>query len=74
MQLCRVLKSWHTPEGYLAREVQDVATRETMTIVEAALVPVQSGGGAAPRPAVASRIFHWGNGQVPPARHAPWLR
>jgi len=67
-QKCKILKSWKTPEGKTAYQVQAMDTGEMMTIVETGTVKnlAQSGNGSRAQ-AVATRIFHWGLERMPPA-------
>src|SRR5205823_6129333 len=57
---CKVVKTWQTPEGATAYQVQALDSGEIMTIVESG--PVKSVAGSRPGTrvhAVATRIFHW---------------
>src|SRR5262249_24479512 len=60
---CEILKSWTTPDGAKAFQVQSVDTGEIITVVESA--PAARGGGH-DRSAV-TRIYHWGKNKTPPA-------
>jgi hypothetical protein len=68
-QKCKVIKSWKTPDGKTAYQVQAVATGEMMTIVENGTVrtlPASTSGSGSRIQAVATRIFHWGSDRMPP--------
>jgi hypothetical protein len=54
-QKCRLVRSWQTPEGAKAYQVQALDSGEMITILD---------GGAA---GGSMRIFHWGQAKVPPA-------
>ena len=59
-QKCKVMKTWQTPEGATAYQVQGLETGEIMTIVESG--PITSTAGSQPGTrlnAVATRIFHF---------------
>src|SRR5258708_4788311 len=61
-QKCKILKSWKTPEGKTAYQVQATDTGEMMTIVETGTVKNVAGGqsgNVSRAQAVATRIFHW---------------
>ncbi|HXG13113.1 MAG TPA: hypothetical protein VNK04_25370, partial [Gemmataceae bacterium] len=65
-QKCRVLKTWKTPEGNQALQVQAVDTGEMMTIIEEGpAVPTGSGLTGRVR-TMTTRIFHWGPHKTPP--------
>jgi hypothetical protein len=67
-QKCKVLKSWRTPEGAQAHQVQNLETGEIMTLVAntgAAPATSDANGGRIKR--VAMHIFHWGGNNTPPA-------
>jgi hypothetical protein len=64
-QRCKILKSWTTPEGNQAYEVKAIDTDEVMTIVETQQISASAGNGGKIR-AVATRIWHWGPGHLPP--------
>ncbi len=68
-QKCKVLKTWKTPDGKIAYQVQALNTGEMMTIVETGpsrdMVGTQVGNGSHAQ-AVATRIFHWGLERMPP--------
>lgn len=67
-QKCKVLKTWKTPEGKTAYQVQTVDTGEMMTIVETGVGTTSPSSGNGPQvQAVATRIFHWGSDRTPPA-------
>jgi len=67
-QTCRVLKAWQMGNGVNAREVQDIASGEIMTIVDGMPSAVASGPAPAPRGAgLASRVYHWGRSKTAPA-------
>jgi hypothetical protein len=66
-QKCRVLKRWCLADGTPARDVQDVATGEIMTILDCvpknmACLPGCSSGtcAAAPPAPASSQVYHWG--------------
>jgi hypothetical protein len=61
-QRCKLLKTWHEPNGLPAFQVQAVDTGELLTIVGSG--PPSAGGD--PR-AMSTRIFHWGSANQPPA-------
>ncbi len=66
-QKCKLLKTWRTPEGAQAYQVQALMTGELMTIVESgptATVPSATPGTRLQ--ARATRIFHWGESTTPP--------
>jgi hypothetical protein len=68
-QKCKVIRSWKTPEGKTAYQVQALDTGEMMTIVETGEATNQSlyqAGNRLRVQAVASRIFHWGSDRRPP--------
>lgn len=68
-QKCKVLKSWKTPEGKTAYQVQALDTGEMMTIVETGSVknlPAVSADNGSRAQAVTTRIFHWGMERMPP--------
>ncbi len=62
-QRCKLLKTWREPNGSAAYEVQAVQSGEVMTIIEAGQ-PATNPSGAR---SLATRIFHWGRGNRPPA-------
>jgi hypothetical protein len=69
-QKCKILKSWKTPEGKTAYQVQALDTGEMMTIVETGMgknLSTEQAGNASRVQAVATRIFHWGLERMPPA-------
>ncbi len=68
-QQCRIVKTWRTAEGTRAYQVQDVATHELLTIVEAGQPQVVET--SSPRHSVVTRIFHWGRGTTPPVGSPP---
>ena len=66
-QKCKILKTWRTPEGAQAYQVQALGSGELMTIVESGPVTTVPGSRAGTRmQAMATRIFHWGRNQTPP--------
>src|SRR5205814_6369721 len=68
-QKCKVLKTWKTPEGKIAYQVQALDTGEVMTVVESGGVKNMSGvpsSNGSHTQAVATRIFHWGSDRKPP--------
>ncbi|HEY1859078.1 MAG TPA: hypothetical protein VGG61_01915, partial [Gemmataceae bacterium] len=67
-QKCKILREWKMADGSVARQVEDVATGEKMTIVETGVLSTSVGGpsGASVK-SVASRIFHWGRSEAAPA-------
>jgi hypothetical protein len=67
-QKCKVLKTWKTPEGKAAYQVQAADTGEMMTIVatgEATSQSVYQAGKRLAVQAVASRIFRWSSDGKP---------
>jgi hypothetical protein len=75
-QRCKLIKTWHEPNGVPVFLVQAVNTGELMTIVGSA--PMPESPGVPPPKAMTTRIFHWGNDSkspagapVPPATTAP---
>ena len=69
-QKCKVIKTWKTPDGKTAYQVQAVDSGEMMTIVENGTVrtlPASSNGSGSRVQAVATRIFHWGSDSLPPS-------
>jgi hypothetical protein len=65
-QRCKVVRTWKTPEGHVAHEVQVLSTGEKITIVEG--TPVLTPGGSK---AVSTRMYHWRNGSAPPGTPLP---
>src|SRR5205823_5061004 len=59
-QKCKVLKTWKTPDGKTAYQVQTANTGDMMTIVESGPVTNLPASGGSQVHAVATRIFHWG--------------
>jgi hypothetical protein len=65
---CKIIKSWQTKEGGKAFLVTALDTGEKMTIVESGPITSVPGGDPNHRQqAMASRIYHWGRGNTPPA-------
>jgi hypothetical protein len=66
-QKCKVLKTWKTPEGATAYQVQALAGGEIMTIVESGPATTVAGSRNGTRmQAMATLIFHWGRDRTPP--------
>jgi hypothetical protein len=66
-QKCRVLKTWQTPEGVTAYQVQALDSGEVMTILEGGPSTTMPGSRPGTRVhAMATRIFHWGRDATPP--------
>ena len=61
-QRCKLVKTWHEPNGVPAFQVQAVDSGEVMTIVGSG--PPAEGGD--PR-AMSTRIYRWGSANKPPA-------
>jgi HEAT repeats len=64
---CRVVKTWKTPDGATAHQVQALSTGEMLTVVENGAptpLPGQPAGGRLQ--AVSTRIYHWGASLTPP--------
>jgi hypothetical protein len=67
-QKCKILREWKMADGSTARQVEDVATGEKMTIVETSVLSTSVGGPSGNTvKSVASRIFHWGRSESAPA-------
>jgi hypothetical protein len=67
-QKCKVLRSWTTPEGHRAHEVQVLGTGEMVTLVEGTPVAPRSGADQA----LSTRLYHWGrDGTRPPGTPLP---
>ncbi len=64
---CRVTKSWRTPEGPMAYELQVIDTGETMTIVEDGAASAVQDTHSSKIKAMPMRIFHWGRSGVAPS-------
>jgi hypothetical protein len=65
-QRCRVLKTYQTPDGLLAHEVQAIDTGEVMTIVESGSGTAGGEPAGGPRlKGVVTRIFHGRDNVVP---------
>jgi hypothetical protein len=67
-QKCRPIRNWTMPDGTPVRDVQDVATGETMTILDNLPHNMMHDAPSAPMMGVgtSSRIFHWGTGHNRP--------
>ncbi len=59
-QRCRVLRSWQEPDGSMVHQVQALGTGKIMTVVVTGSAP---GSGAR---AMTTRIYHWGDNNIPP--------
>jgi hypothetical protein len=67
-QKCKILREWKMTDGSTARQVEDVATGEKLTIVETAVLSTSVGAqGSNMVKSVASRIYHWGKSETAPA-------
>jgi hypothetical protein len=65
-QRCKILKTWHLPDGAQAYQVQALETGEMMTIVETGILTSDPSSNGPRIKAVSTRIYHWSGKDTPP--------